>query len=171
MARNRSSSSAFQTGPTHLSMTGVESETMREGSAQRSSTPTNNQVDGVSTFWRIFGGTILSICALVAMTIYQQFAASLVELRAGLQRLNEQNVEMVKKGDLDNRTTPIWAALKDVTMTLPELKTKTMLLATQFQQAEQERKELYKELHNLRERLAVFESRQPTTPTKSPGGD
>lgn len=95
------------------------------------------------------------------MTIYQQFAASLVELRAGLQRLNEQNVEMVKKGDLDNRTTPIWAALKDVTMTLPELKTKTMLLATQFQQAEQERKELYKELHNLRDAWRYLRAASP----------
>ena len=35
----------------------------------------------ISLFWRVFGGTLLSIAALVVITLYQQFNGSLNELR------------------------------------------------------------------------------------------
>src|SRR5262249_16227596 len=44
--------------------------------------------DRVSMFWRIFGGTILSIFALVAVTVYNNLQSNVNELRAELSRSN-----------------------------------------------------------------------------------
>src|SRR5262249_42444151 len=46
--------------------------------------------DGVSPFWRIFGATILSIVALAAVTLYQQLAGGLSEVRHELGQLTRK---------------------------------------------------------------------------------
>jgi septal ring factor EnvC (AmiA/AmiB activator) len=111
----------------------------------------------ISVFWRVFGGTLLSIAALVCMTIYQQFSASLNDLRASISHLNEFHAEVVKKDELNNRTTAIWASLKDLGNDVPVLKTHTAVLERQLRAVEQERKELVAQVQLLRERLAALE--------------
>ncbi len=62
----------------------------------------------ISLFWRVFGGTILSICALVVMTLFNHLNGSLSELRADIARLNEARAELVKKDEFNVRTTTMW---------------------------------------------------------------
>lgn len=74
--------------------------------------------DRVSMFWRIFGGTILSIFALVAVTVYNNLQSNVNELRAELSRSNEARSELVKKEEFNTRTQNIW----DRVQTLQELR-------------------------------------------------
>jgi uncharacterized protein YhaN len=118
----------------------------------------------LSIFWRVFGGTLLSIAALVALTAYQQYTATVNDLRAAMTRLNEAHADLAKKDDLNNRTSSIWASLKDVNAELPAMKVKEAQLEGQLKAAEQERKELQNRVQKLSERLAELEGRWEGSP-------
>jgi chromosome segregation ATPase len=63
--------------------------------------------DKVSQFWRVFGGTLLSIAALVAITMYNGMHSSITELRAEIIKLNEAKVDAAKKEDLATLRTQV----------------------------------------------------------------
>ena len=80
----------------------------------------------MSVFWRVFGGTILSICALVAVTVFNNISTSIAELRTELSKAQEARAtlanelrieiaqtkegrgELVKKDELQTRMTSVW---------------------------------------------------------------
>jgi len=79
----------------------------------------------VSLFWRVFGGTFLSIAALVAITLYNNQASSITELRAEVSRLNEARAEAVKKEEFNTRTQSMWdrmQQLQEIRVTVTSLK-------------------------------------------------
>ena len=57
----------------------------------------------LSLFWRVFGGTILSICALISVTVYNNMAANISELRTEINRINEARGELIKKDEFNTR--------------------------------------------------------------------
>jgi chromosome segregation ATPase len=57
----------------------------------------------MSLFWRVFGGTILSIVALVAITIYNTQNNAIAELRSEISRINEARGELIKKDEFNSR--------------------------------------------------------------------
>jgi myosin heavy subunit len=59
----------------------------------------------ISIFWRVFGGTILSIAALVVITVYNSISSSIAELRNELNRERDARAELVKKQDFDARAS------------------------------------------------------------------
>jgi septal ring factor EnvC (AmiA/AmiB activator) len=63
---------------------------------------------GMSMFWRVFGGTILSIVALVAITLFNSLSTSISELRAAVAKLSEERAELVKKDEFGTRMTSNW---------------------------------------------------------------
>jgi DNA repair exonuclease SbcCD ATPase subunit len=109
-----------------------------------------------SQLWRIFGGTLLSIAALVTITLTQQFAGILTEVRQDINRMHEAVGELVRKEELS-------AALKDAQATassLSALRERTSFLEQRLREAEDDRKSLTRDLHELRERLAEMAGRQ-----------
>jgi len=79
--------------------------------------------DKVSMFWRVFGGTILSIIALAAVTIYNNIAGSVSELRTELNRVNaelrteitrsnEARAELIRKDEFTARMATVWDGIK-----------------------------------------------------------
>jgi septal ring factor EnvC (AmiA/AmiB activator) len=118
----------------------------------------------ISIFWRVFGGTLLSIAALVVMTVYQQFSNSLNELRNNMNRLHETHVDMVKKEDYNARSTSIWNAINQVKDEVPTQKTRVTQLEVLVQGLQQERKELSQQVQMLREKLVAIEARQGFSP-------
>jgi hypothetical protein len=85
--------------------TTMEMETVRSGSkltrtGEHLQTNRGQDDERMSLFWRVFGGTILSVAALVAITLYNNVTSSISELRAEISRLNEAKVEAAKKDDL-----------------------------------------------------------------------
>src|SRR5262249_46233550 len=158
----------------------------------------------ISLFWRLFGGTLLSIAALVCVTIYQQFNSAIGEMRTNINRLTESRADLLSQSDFNTRVASLWTNLKEVqsaTSTLSALKEhsslldqqvkalqdqlnsrmqamsanikeldaplaaaaaqkeRAALLEQQVKTSDEERKELTKELQQLRERLAVLEGR------------
>lgn len=81
--------------------TPVVAETLRAVAAahQRDAAPKDEEK--MSLFWRVFGGTILSIVALAAITLYNSLQTGIAELRAELTREREATAGLAKKEDLD----------------------------------------------------------------------
>jgi hypothetical protein len=92
----------------------VAAETLRSAAAAAAGGGPARAEERISVFWRVFGGTLLSIVALVVVTVYQQFSSSLADLRGGLERLNESRADLVKAGDFNSRMTSVWTSVKDL---------------------------------------------------------
>ncbi len=140
--------------------------------------------DRMPLFWRVFGGTILSILALAVITVCQYFNGVLgslrsdmgrlneeirkemshldTDLRKDLGRLNEAQGAVVKVEDFNSRLRSVWDSIKELqtlSATVSALKERDML-REQHLREENERKELVRELQLLRERLATLEGKQ-----------
>jgi hypothetical protein len=123
--------------------------------------------------WRVFGATLLSIAALVVITLCQHFSGSLNELRAELghlgadlhkdvAHLTESQGHLVEKEEFSTRLSSVWNSLKDLqalSATVAALREKELVREEQLRQQD-EHKELIRELQRLRERLALLEGRQ-----------
>jgi DNA repair exonuclease SbcCD ATPase subunit len=101
-------------------------------SATPADTSTKKEEEKLSLFWRVFGGTIISITALVAVTLYNNMAATVTdlrselirsnearmlavsELRADLSRVNEGKSELVRKDEFNSRITKNWDGIQAV---------------------------------------------------------
>ncbi len=57
--------------------------------------PPKKEEEHYSLFWRVFGGTILSIAALVCITIYNNLSSSIAELRSEVNRANESRANAI----------------------------------------------------------------------------
>lgn len=68
----------------------------------------------ISVFWRVFGGTLLSIGALVVMTAYSGITGSIAEVRRDLNQESEKRSEYARKDELTSRITSQWSAIKEV---------------------------------------------------------
>lgn len=86
----------------------IETESLRAADAAGRATdelpsakPKKHEEESISLFWRLFGGTILSITALGAITLYNNLSGSISELRADLARMNEAKGEFAKKDDVN----------------------------------------------------------------------
>ena len=73
---------------------------------------TKTDEEKLSLFWRVFGGTILSICALVAITLFNNLSSTIAELRSEINKSNEARAlavsEMVRKEEFQSRMTSSW---------------------------------------------------------------
>lgn len=68
----------------------------------------------IHVFWRLFGGTVLSIVALVAITLYNNINGSINDLRQELSREREARAGLVKKEDADTRSKSQWDRIRAV---------------------------------------------------------
>ncbi|MGL4420965.1 MAG: coiled-coil domain-containing protein [Gemmataceae bacterium] len=78
-------------------------ESIRSGSMAPMMPIPSNDEEKMSLFWRVFGGTILSIGALIGVTLYNSMMSSISELRSELNRLNEARAELIKKDEFNTR--------------------------------------------------------------------
>jgi nitrogen fixation/metabolism regulation signal transduction histidine kinase len=69
---------------------------------------TSDDSGGISMFWRVFGGTIISIVALVGITLYNSMNTQISELRGEIHKLNEARAEFIKKDEFGNRVNSTW---------------------------------------------------------------
>jgi chromosome segregation ATPase len=128
----------------------------------------------ISLFWRVFGGALLSIAAMVGVTVYQQLTSNLSSLRADLVHLNtdlrkdlgrisESYGDLVKKEDCSSRLRSVWDSIKDVQgdrSDLTALEERCAVLTELFKASEAERRQLAREIQQLREQQAGASERQ-----------
>ncbi len=171
MSQNRSRPNLEQVMPPRPTVSAaMAAEALRNSSAPPATYPTPAPTKGeerMSLFWRVFGGTILSIVALVGITVYQSFAGNLSDLRTSINHVNDLQANLATKEDLNTKSAALWAASKDVTTQTADLKTRTALLETQLRSAQEECKDLNRELLSLRERLHALELRRSEAPPKA----
>jgi len=92
----------------------VLSETMRsaaESSGSKQAQPEKEE-EHISLFWRVFGGTILSISALVIMTLYNNLSSSITDLRTELNHSQQAQADLVKKDDFNTRSTSLYERIR-----------------------------------------------------------
>jgi chromosome segregation ATPase len=82
-----------------------------QSSAAKAET-TKKEDEKIHVFWRVFGGTILSIVALVAITLYNNLNGGINELRQELSREREARAALVKKDDADARAKSQWDRIR-----------------------------------------------------------
>lgn len=144
------------------------SEALR-ASQSAPSAPTKSE-EKFSFFWRVFGGSLVSVFALVIIQAYQSLSGNIHELRSDQNRMRETAADFIKKDDLSSRTSQIWnrvQELQNVSAQVTVTANKLSVTEQQLAAAETERKELCKELAALRERLAKLEgAQQPPAPKK-----
>jgi hypothetical protein len=163
----------------------VEAETLRSASQSSESSPPAKGEERLSIFWRVFGGTLLSIAALVILTVCQYFNSSLNELRNDLGRINDEirkdmthlntdlrkdlghvnefHANVVKMDEFNGRMKSVWDSIKnlqDDKESVVVLREKAAMLVEMFKTGELERKELAREVQRLREVKAVADDRQ-----------
>jgi uncharacterized coiled-coil DUF342 family protein len=118
----------------------------------------------VSLFWRIFGGTILSIVALLVLTAYQSITGSIHDLRTDLSSLKEAKADLVKKDEFSTKTAKLWDKIQDVEKQLgsavgpvQQLKDRLGQFEDQAKTTSQERKEMHELQGTVKERMLQFE--------------
>lgn len=88
--------------------------------------PDKKEEEKMSLFWRVFGGTILSIAALIVLTLFNNLSSTLSELRSDinkanearssavadlrtdLTRANEARADLIRKDEFNTRMTSAW---------------------------------------------------------------
>jgi hypothetical protein len=156
--------SAFTDSERHLILA---AETLRSGDSPVTRKDGDKSEEKISVFWRVFGGTILSITALSVISAYQSLANGIHEVRADVGHLREAGGNYIKTEEFNNRTTLIWNGIREAQAVSPAvtvLTNKETTLEAQLAAAEHERKEMLRELLQLRERLAKLEGQQEVKP-------
>lgn len=125
MIPKRSDDDAVKTGNQQDTPTAAAYTTLRAAADH----PDHGKKSGeeqMSLFWRVFGGTILSIAALVGVTVFNNLISSISELRADLTKANEARAtlandlradlaraheargELARKDELQSRMSSVW---------------------------------------------------------------
>jgi gas vesicle protein len=132
----------------------------------------------IPAFWRICGATLVSVAAMVAVTLYIQLSNQVGSLRGDLNALRDQNHDLVRTDDYNSRNLAIAATIKEVQASnaaaMEFWKERTLSLERQINALQEENKrtvrELDREVQKLRERLAVLENKQGGEALKPKGG-
>jgi hypothetical protein len=173
----------------------LAAESLRSGT----SPPEAKEEKGIPLVWRIFGGTVLSIGALIAVTLYQQLHNKVETLADALVKKEEffdhrkgiwdrieklRSKEQEVDGQIQERCTRLEQQVKSCEEMykemLPEmklmretfiahLKESSVRLEQQVKSGEEERKKLLAEIQQLRERLATMERKKASPPVKITG--
>lgn len=90
-------------------------ETARSAAESAADKPEpKKEEEHISLFWRVFGGTILSIVALVSITVFNNVSSSIAELRNEVNREREARAELVKKDDFSTRNTAMYDRIRGI---------------------------------------------------------
>jgi hypothetical protein len=121
-------------------------------------------------FWKLCSAALLSVAALICVTLYNQLSASSGAVRADLGQIRNEVTnlrnDLVSKDDYHARTVGVIDDIKKAQATnnasidtwrdlLQEQKTTSAELRNQI-------KEMEKDLQRLRERLSILEQRETT---------
>jgi hypothetical protein len=123
---------------------------------------------GRRALWWGIAGTLLSGVGWIALMLFDQYNASLAELRNDLKHFHEARAELVTK----EKFRKVIDLLKDNFKELQASTAAREALHEQLKDSEKSRRVMARELQRIRERLAGIEGRQAaTTVSVPPGGE
>ena len=134
--------------------------------------PSASGEERASVFWRVLGGTVLSIAGMIAVTLYQQLTSSINDVRNSVAALNtdlrkdmgqvvQTQGDMIRKDEFNGRMSSVWASIKDIQAmqtSLTSLKERSLVRDQQEKSDADVREEMRKELHQLTAELAVLKA-------------
>jgi hypothetical protein len=130
-------------------------------SGRRPASPRRNQK--MSFFWQVFGGTILSIVALIVLTAYSQLTSMQTDLR---REMNQVEVDQVKKDEFSARLSVLWNSIKslqDTSTSLLSLNEHAKIfdrnVDARIQNDEEQHKDLVRKVEELNQRLQTLGER------------
>jgi hypothetical protein len=149
----------------------LAAETLRSA-ASSAAAPARGEERG-SVFWRVCGGTVLSIVALVAVTLYQQLTAAVNELRSSVAALNtdlrkdltqlsQAHADLVKKDEFNGRLTTVWNSVKELqalSASVSMLKERALVRDQQEKADAEVREQMRKEVQTLEAAVTVLKER------------
>ncbi len=133
----------------------LAAETLRHSEGPAKTPSHEKPEERISIFWRLFGGTVLSICALVMINAYQSLASNIHDVRGDLSRLRDAAGEFIRKDDFNNRTMTLWTTLRDLQNMQGPVSVLTNKLAALEQQASAWERD-HKEVVNLAAAIATL---------------
>jgi hypothetical protein len=133
-------------------------------------------IDKVPLFWQVFGGTIVSVVALMVITAFNQLNSYATDLR---RDVNQLQVEQVRKDELNVRLNTLWKSVKDLQTTTAsrasveestgvlhhDLETRIKANDDQLKDVQRQMEQLGHRVQALAERLAAVESASRLTNT------
>ena len=111
----------------------------------------------ISLFWRVFGGTILSIVALVSITLFNNLQSSISDLRGELSREREARATLAKKDDVDSRIKTQYERIRVIEGYKAEIEAMKERAAANAMAAETLRKDLSGSLDAVKKETAGIE--------------
>ena len=143
----------------------VTPETTPPAQANESAMPGEG---GMTWLWRISGGMLLLIAALIGVAVHQNLNRQInqlhdqlgelnQELRRDMSRLSENNGAMIKKDDHSTRMRTIWDSIKAMNgdhTDLTRVKERCAVLQEMYKGNEEERRQMSEEVRRLREAQA-----------------
>jgi uncharacterized protein (DUF3084 family) len=111
----------------------------------------------VSMFWRVFGGTILSIVALVSITLFNNLQGSITDLRNELSREREARSGLAKKDEMDTRMKTQYDRIRGVEGFKTDIETMKERTGANAAAVETVRKELSTSVDMLKKDTAGLE--------------
>lgn len=139
----------------------LASEVARNSSRSQSSASETSKSgeERISIFWRVFGGTILSIAALVVITAYQSISNSIQDLRNQLSHANEARAELVKKDEYSANRTKMWDRMQEMQKETQQLTTPVSQMQQRIDKLELENRALVAERRDIHELHATIKER------------
>jgi hypothetical protein len=120
-----------------------------------------------TALWWGLAGTLLSGVGWIALMLFEQYNASLAELRNDLKHFHETRAELVSKESFRKMRDH----LKDCFKELHAAVTTREALQRQLRESEKGRRTVARALQQVRERLAAVEGRQAALSLTVPAGD
>ncbi len=168
MAQNRSERPLLSSNSLPIQM-----EVLRQSAESGKPQDSGKEETKIPLFWRVFGGTVLSITALIVMTAYQSLSGNIAELgrqldhldtdmRKEMGRLAELNGELVRKDECETRFRGVWTQLNEIKENrkgIIEVKQRCDSLLDQQRDAVKQRGQLQSDLREVREHRAASQQR------------
>ena len=168
MAQNRSERPLLSSNSLPIQM-----EMLRQSSESGKPQDSGKEETKIPLFWRVFGGTVLSISALIVMTAYQSLSGNIADLgrqldhldtdiRKEMGRLSELNGEFVPRDECETRIRGVMTQLNEIKENrkgMIEVKERCDSLLDQQRDGVKQRGQLRSDLQEVREHRAVSQQR------------
>jgi hypothetical protein len=117
----------------------------------------------ISLFWQVFGGTIVSVFALIIITAFGQLSSTATDLR---RDVNQLQAELVRKDEMNARLNALWQSVKDLqatTASRASLQESTRVvnqdLGARIKTDDERRKDLQRQVEELNRRVQTLAER------------
>lgn len=140
-----------------------------------SETIQSDRRDNVPVFWRYFGGTLISVLAVLLITLLGHLLSQINSVQVSITQLS---ADSVRKAEFAERTTSIWNSLRGIDPLrekitqlekILEKNESVTVLKDKFLILESEVKKAEEKMTLLRERIAALEgAKKPDAKSQQP---